>query len=287
MPQKALYLNVPFFFGREGGLTLLLILSAFAIIYFSLKGDIEIVRNGGIPEEKTARLWKAQFGASILYTGLYVLIMTIISWDLVMSLSPKWVSTLFGPYFFTGCLYTAIAALAVSAGLAFYKTPLGRHVKPEHFHSLGMTLFGFLMVFGDFFFSQYLLIWYGNKPDETKFLITRFRFAPWEGISIAAGLLTLLFPFVVLLSREVKFKPYALAAVALFIMTGMWLEKYVLIVPSLRHSGGVPLGWLEALVTLGFLGLMGLCMLIFLRSYPLLPLSDPLLEKSFKELGRK
>lgn len=284
IPQKAPYLNVPFFFAREGALLLILVLCSMALLYFSLKGDLEAVRRKGeIEPEKSQKLWRAQIGASIVFSGLYVLILTVVSWDLIMSLSPEWVSTLFGPYFFIGCLYSAIALLAVSAGISFYKTPLRRYLGSSHFHSLGMTQFAFLMVFGDFFFSQLLLIWYGNKSDEAKFLIERFAFSPpWGTLSIAAGIMTLLLPFLVLLSRKVKLKPFAISILSLFILSGMWLERYILVVPSLWKHPTIPLGWIEVLISIGFLGLMGLSMLVFLWRYPLLPLSDPLLEKGLE-----
>jgi hypothetical protein len=284
IPEKAAYLNESFFFLREGIALALLVLSAMELLYFSLRGDVLAVRrNGELPAETGRKFWQAQVGASIVYSGLYVLVLTLVSWDLVMSLSPKWVSTLFGPYFFTGCLYTAIAALAVTAGLSFYKTPLRRYIDSGHFHSLGMTLFAFLMVFGDFLFSQYLLIWYGNKPDETSFLLARFRFAPWEGLSIAAGVMAVLLPFFVLLSRSVKHKPVAVLSVSIVILAGMWLERYILVVPSLWKRGPAPLGWIELSITAGFLGLMAFCVLVFLKSCPLLPLSDPLLQKGLRQ----
>ncbi len=288
IPEKALYLNAPFFFAREGIGLLLLVLSAIALLYFSLKGDVEFLhRDGELSSERIQKLRQLQVGASIVFSGLYVLIMTYVSWDLVMSLSPKWVSTLFGAYFFTGCLYTAIAALSVSAGLAFYRTGLRHHIKSNNFHALGKTLLAFLMVFGDFLFSQYFLSWYGNKPDETRFFLERFRFEPWAGISIAAGIMILPFPFVVLLNRKIKMLPLPMMVLAIVILTGMWFERFLLVVPSLWTHETLPLGWIELIISLGFLGLMAFCMLVFLRLFPLLPLSDPLLRKDLEPAIQK
>ena len=96
------------------------------------------------------------------------------------------------------------------------------------------------------------------------------------------------FPFVVLLSRKVKQKPVVMVTLASIILAGMWLERFLLVVPSLWKGAEFPLGWIEVLITAGFLGAVGFSLLIFFRRFPLLPLSDPLFLAEWKEAeGRK
>ena len=179
---------------------------------------------------------------SYLFAALYVLVMTIISWDLIMSLTPEWYSTLFGPYFFIGCLYTALAAIFVLTVTSRSKTNLTTILRPKHFHDLGKMQLAFLMVTGDFFFSQYLLIWYGNVPEETKFLILRFRYTPWESLSVAVLIMIFAIPFVLLLNRRIKMKPRLMLGLSLIILAGMWLQNFLLVVPSLWKDSALPPG---------------------------------------------
>ncbi len=295
--KKAFWLNVPFFFAREGIGLFILTAAAVALVVISVKRDRDWMRtptgsrfdapatdaDGSKPAPGEEARPSERF-LSYLFAALYVLVMTIIAWDLIMSLTPEWNSTLFGPYFFIGCLYTALSAIFVLTVTSRSKTELASVLRPKHFHDLGKMQLAFLMVTGDFFFSQYLLIWYGNVPEETRFLILRFRDTPWESLSVAVLVMIFAIPFVLLLNRRIKMKPRLMLGLSLIILSGMWLQNFLLVVPSLWEDSTLPLGILEFLVSAGFFGTVGLCLIVFLRHVPLLPVADPLFRKELESI---
>ena len=214
---------------------------------------------------------------------LFALGFSLIGFDLVMSLSPHWYSTLFGMYFFTGAFYSSLAFLFLLTLLFVKPLDLGNFVGERQFHDLGKLLLGFCLVTGDFFFSQFLVIWYGNLPEETRFVITRINSAPWKHLAWTVLILGFAFPFVVLLSRKAKMRRGVMLVVSGIILIGMWLERFLLVAPSLWKGRDLPLGFSEFLISLGFLGLMSLSLLWFFKRFPSLPISDPLFQEIANE----
>ena len=147
---------------------------------------------------------------------------------------------------------------------------------PKQFHDLGKLLLGFCVVTGDFFYSQFLVIWYGNLPEEAQYVILRVRNTPWQVLAWTVLIVCFALPFFILLNRKIKMKPRAMVILGVIILIGMWLERLLLIAPSLWKGEQLPLGMIELLISAGFFGAMALCVLLFLRQFPILPLSDPL-----------
>ncbi len=290
---KEVWLNAGFLFARDGLGLLLLTGVAMALLYYSIRGDQAILaRTDSIPggagsEEmgRAGRNWHLQVVLSPVLGILYALVLSLLAFDLAMSLDPHWYSTLFGAYYFIGSFYSALAALLILSGLARIHMGLERFVQPRHFHDLGKLLLGFCLITGDFFYSQFLVIWYGNLPEETRYVILRVRHSPWEPLAWTVLVVSFAFPFVVLLSRKIKLKPAAMMGLAGIILVGMWLERFLLVAPSLWKGGEFPLGLLEVFITTGFLGVVGLSVLVFFRKFPLLPLSDPLFLAELEEAG--
>ncbi|MBI5583154.1 MAG: polysulfide reductase NrfD [Deltaproteobacteria bacterium] len=281
-PHQAAWLKAPFLFARDGLALFLLTAVSLALVYYSVRGEREIQARGmeswaGSREQGAANLHKQAVLAPLLAI-LYPLVFSLIGFDLVMSLSPEWHSTLFGMYFFTGGFYSALAGLMILAVVAVKPLRLGRFIRSGQFHDLGKLLLGFSLVTGDFFFSQFLVIWYGNLPEETRYVITRVNSAPWQGLAWTVLALCFVLPFIVLLSRKAKQRPGFMLLLSGIILIGMWLERFLLVAPSLWKGKDLPLGLLEILISLGFLGLMGLSLLWFGGRFPLLPLSDPLFQ---------
>ncbi len=211
--------------------------------------------------------------APVLFV-VYALVFSLLAFDLVQPLDPHWYSTLLGGYFFFGAVYAGLAWLGVLSVLFFRRGPERAALASPYLHPIGKLLFGFCMFHGMLFFSQYLPIWYGNLPHEIEFVIVRSYqepgHPPWPWLSLAFLLTSLLLPFCLLLSRSVKTKPALLAGVAGVILVGMWLDRYLLVVPSVWHEQELPLGWLEVAVTAGFAALVLLCYYAFSRVFPLL-----------------
>ncbi len=286
--HKAVWLNTGFLFARDGLCLFVLTAVSVLLIHHSVRGDVRAASaaeafpsgNDG-PERDDGHIQRV---LSPVYAVLYALILTLLAWDLIMSLDPDWVSTLFGAYYFIGSFYTGLAAVMVLAALSVRKELFRKFIQPKQFHDLGKLLFGFCVVTGDFFYAQFLVIWYGNLPDETKFVIQRVHTAQWQPLAWFVLIVCFAVPFVMLLGRKVKMKPIPMMVVGIVILAGMWFERFLLVVPSLWKSGPFPLGLIELLITLGFFGIMGLCLLFFFARYPMLPISDPLFHESLKDV---
>ncbi len=291
-PKREFWLNVPFLFTREGICLGVLMVLCVVFIFSSARSDrrdapILALRENPLQfppgEPPLPGNWRRQMALSVTICIFSVGVLTLVSFDLIMSLKPEWSSTLFGWYYFTASLYTGLAWIIVLSVIANSRMGLKPLLPPRVFHDLGKILLGFAMLTGDFFYSQFLMIWYGNLPRETRFVIARVQFFPWDVLAWVILIASFVLPFFVLLSRKVKLKPVPLLVLSLVILGGMWLERFVLVVPSLWTEPGIPLGWPEVLVGAGFLGALGLCTLAYLSRFPLLPISDPLFRKSLEK----
>ena len=273
---KELWLNAEFLFVRDGaGLGLLTVLSL-VLIYQSVIADRKAAAQTAAGSLLQQVQQKPQAALSIAYGIVYAIVLSLMAIDLIMSLDPHWVSTLFGAYYFIGSFYSALAGLLVLCGISLSACGLQSFIQPRQFHDLGKLLLGFCLVTGDFFYSQFLVIWYGNLPEEAHYVILRVRNAPWQALAWTVLSSCFALPFVVLLNRKIKMKPRAMVILGALILIGMWLERLLLIAPSLWKEAQIPLGMIELLISAGFLGVMALCVLLFLRQFPILPLSDPL-----------
>lgn len=276
---KQLWLSAGFLFARDGAGLLLLTGLALVLIYWSVRDDRKVLADTAPASPEFGKQPRLQAALSAIFGIAYAVVLSLLAFDLIMSLDPHWVSTLFGAYYFIGCFYAALAGLVILCGLSRSLQGLGKYITPRQFQDLGKLLLGFCLVTGDFFYSQFLVIWYANLPEETRYVILRVRSSTWE--PLAWIVLTGCFagPFVVLLNRRIKMKPAAMMLLGCVILAGMWLERLLLIAPSLWKGSGLPLGMPELLISGGFLGAMAVSVLVFLRGVPLLPLSDPLFVK--------
>ena len=244
-------------------------------IYHSVQSDLEWLRNGN---ESAGRHARAQAVLSPVFIILYAFILTLVSFDLVMSLNPEWFSTLFGAYFFVVSFYAGLAAVIFISALAVKNMGLGKFIEKKQFHDLGKLLFAFCIVGADFFYVQFLVIWYGNLPDETRYVIARVMYDPWAFLAWVVLLMIYVIPFLVLVFRKIKMKPGLMIFLCAWIAVGIWLEKFLLVTPSLLKRKAMPLGFIELLVTIGFLGIFSFCVFWFLERYPILAVSDPKLK---------
>jgi hypothetical protein len=142
----------------------------------------------------------------------------------------------------------------------------------------------FCIFTGYLFYAQFLTIWYGNLPEETRYVILRVKLPPWEPLAWTILIMIFVGPFFIFLSRRIKISRVPVIVISIVIITGMWLERFILVAPSLStHADHIPIGITEVLVTAGFLGLVGLSVTTFLQGVPLLPISDPLFRKMQEE----
>ncbi|MEW6443110.1 MAG: NrfD/PsrC family molybdoenzyme membrane anchor subunit [bacterium] len=269
VPEKAAWLNVPFLFARDGVGILAFTASSVALVHASVRRDRQAGAQQPAPLSGLARIERI---LPPLVAVLYGFVLTLLAFDLIMSLDPHWLSTLFGAYYFVGSLYTGLAVLMLMAALLSRRKGGEAYVQPKQLHDLGKLMLAFCLVTADFFFTQFLVIWYGNLSEETPFVILRVRQSPWSTLSLTVLIVCFALPFVVLLSRSAKKTPAAMIGLSLIILIGMWLERFLLVIPSLWAGETLPIGLAEALITAGFLGLMSFCLLLFFRRYPLVPI---------------
>ena len=283
VPAKQVWLNKPFLILRNLFGVSVLYSCGLALLYASLQahGSLATQRASGwlhvlitaLSSQEKAKDTEA--GTRLLtvlspvFILLYAFLFSLIAFDLVMSLEPHWLSTLFGAYFCIGNLYAGLGVLAIIAVIARSSFGLPALFPPERAHDLGKLIFGFCILWTYLFWCQYLPIWYGNLPEETGFLLVRLHEEPWTDMSFVVLLLTFLTPFPLLLLQWVKRTPAVLAVVSLIIVVGMWLERYILVVPSIWHEPSLPLGWIELGVLVGFFALFTLTFLTFMRAFPL------------------
>jgi hypothetical protein len=223
---KALYLNPPFFLCRM--VFYFIVWSALGVWYW--KQSVKQDEVGGIALTLKMQWW-APLGLI-----LFGLTLTFAMWDWVMSLDPEWYSTIFGVYYFAGSALATFSALVLVVRLLQSKGLLRNSVTTEHFHDLGKFMFGFTFFWGYIAFSQFMLQWYANLPDETEWFIRHgaSTLHPNEFSPVVIALLFghLLIPFPGLLSRHVKRTPAVLTFWAVWVLAFCWLDVFWLIMPQ-------------------------------------------------------
>ena len=211
-------------------------------------------------------------------TIVFAFSVTFASFDLLMSLDPHWYSTIFGVYYFAGAFLGFTALLVVLLAVLGRHSEIGHLVGTEHRHDLGKLLFSFVVFWAYIGFSQYMLIWYSNLPEETVWYAAR-QTDPWTAVSWLLLFGHFLAPFLVLMSRHPKRRNTVLLGAALWLLAMHALDLYWLVMPSVR-----PAGPLVRLVDVAcFVGLGGLfCAALAWRlaRVNLIPLRDPRLDES-------
>jgi hypothetical protein len=217
-------------------------------------------------------------GKSIAFVLIFALSYSLFSVDLLMSLEPHWFSTIFGVYAFAGMFQSTMAFMILTILYMKSKGLLGNYVTADHIHDLGKFLFAFTVFWAYIAFSQYMLIWYANLPEETIFIIPRTEHG-WLGISIALLIGKFIVPFLALLPRWAKRTPAHLAAVSILILVMQYVDLYWLAYPSM-YEESPKFGYQEVTIFLGFFGLFLWAITKFFSSHSLVPLKDPRIHES-------
>ena len=265
-----------------------------AIALWYWRRSAEQDRTGAI--ELTERM-QERSAPLLLVLGLTI---TFAAFDLIMSLDPHWFSTMMGIYYIVGCILASFAALILCLGMLQRLGYLRRSVTVEHYHDLGKWLFGFVFFWGYIAFSQYMLIWYANIPEETAWYARRgastaaeHMYPPdgngplngWVVVSLILLFGQFIIPFVGLMSRHVKRRRPILMFWAAWVLVFHWVDLYWLIMPELdvNHATGmsrVHFGVVELLCFLGVGGIFLATYLRFLAKNALRPLHDPRIDES-------
>lgn len=211
---------------------------------------------------------------SILFLPMFALTFTWSTFDWLASLEPEWFSTLFAIYVFSGTFVQGLAAITLVTVLLRERGLLGDIVSEDQLHDLGKMLFGFLTFWAYLWICDYLLIWYGNIPEEVTHYLVRTS-GKWLYFFTLNFVVNWVVPFVVLLPARPKRSPSTLMVISILLLCGHWLDLYVLIMPSQWTSPR--LGLPEVLITSGYVSLLCLVVERNLAGASLVPPNDPIL----------
>lgn len=268
LQKKAAYLNWPFFLIRTilffGGW----IIFSKLIVGNSLKQD----KDG--KEIRTVKNTKF----SVVFILFFALSYSLFSVDYLMSLHPHWFSTIFGVYCFAGLFQSTLAFMIILTVWLIKKRLLSDCVNANHLHDLGKLLFAFTVFYAYIAFSQFMLIWYANLPEETIFYLHRSH-GGWKAVSYSLLVFKFLIPFLFLLPRQAKRCPKWLVSVSILVLIMQYVDIYWLVYPNFDDHH-VIFGLTELAIFFGFLGLFLFFVFKFLTKHSVSPTKDPRLHEA-------
>jgi hypothetical protein len=252
-----------------------------AFLYFAIWGALVWLFNSWSreqdqnPEDRALRRrFKLMAGPGII---LYILAMTFAAIDWVMSLSPHWASTIYGFIFVGAQAITAMSFMIIVVAALSSSTPYSEIIQKRHLHDLGKLLFAFNMLWAYFDFSQLLIIWSGNQPEEISFYRTRL-YGGWGVVAVIVLLFSFALPFLVLLSRDVKRSAGLITKVAIWMIVFRLVDLFWMTRPEFT-ANAMP-NWRDIVVPIALIGLWVGFFAFNLKQEPLLPLGDPKLAEA-------
>jgi len=263
------YLNLPFFFIRA--LTYILVWSLLQRSFRkrSLEADLTGDSNFILHDKniKSAAIFLVFFGVTSSASA----------WDWIMSVDVHWFSTLFGWYIFSGMWVTAMIVMIL---LVLHLKRRGHleQVNENHMHDLGKWMFAISFLWSYLWFSQFMLIWYANIPEEVTYFMNRI--GHYKVLFFTTFFINFSFPMLILMSRDAKRNYKYLTVIALIIFVGHWLDIYMCVMPGTVGSNWKLVSPLEIGMALGFLGLFIYVILTSLTKAPLMIKNHPYIEES-------
>ncbi len=273
LQAKRWWLSVPFFWVR-------------LVVYFAIWGGFTWVLNRLSQEQdRTGDPRLARKMQLIAAPGLaiYCVLATLASVDWLMSLQPRWFSTIYGIYFIGGQGLAALAFTIVVALFLARRAPMERVLSPHYFHDYGKLMLAFVMLWAYFSFSQFLIIWSGNLPEEIVWYVKRIH-GGWGWIALALVVFHFALPFALLLSRDLKRNARRLGMVALAMLAVRFLDLFWQVEPAF-HNGQFYFSWIYLVALLAVGGLWLAAFVAELKKRPLLPIHDPYLPEAIAHEG--
>jgi hypothetical protein len=270
LQQKSGWLSLPFFAVRA--VLYLAIWSVFgwAMLRTSRRQD----HTGGMAPNRRSTALSAGF------LVVFAITFSLASFDWLMSLQPEWYSTIFAVYNFAGSFVSGLAVISITAILLRRQGPLAGVFNEHHLHDLGKLLLGFSTFWVYMWFCQFMLIWYGNLPEEVTYYQWRHQGA-WAVLSVANLLANWVIPFLLLLPRQAKRDESQMLRICSLLLVGRWLDLYVMVQPVFQERAPV-LGLWEVAPLVASAALFVLFLRRGLASADLVPYGDPYLQESLE-----
>lgn len=264
---KAAFLNAPAFLARQ-----IIFMGTYSIFAWILaKNSYQEDLVGGL------NMYKKNFKLSAIFLVIFGFTTPIWSFDTIMSLEAHWFSTMFGWYNFAAMWVSGLCAITIVMILLRKAGYMG-WVNQNHLHNLGNLIFGFSIFWTYTWFSQLILIWYANIPEETVYFYKRWEpeYKPWFWLSL---LMNFLAPLLLLVDRDAKRKMNLMLFVCILLLCGHWLDYYIMIMPGTveMHRG---FGWIEVGTALGFVGLFTFLVFNKISKHALAPANHPFMDES-------
>ena len=297
---KAGWLNMPFFVSRNIAWLVIIYAVSWWFVKTSIKPDIALARkllgsdwggtfadkilNGyGEHEDEVIRLEQLSRKIAPALAILYAVGASFLAFDFVMSLDQEWCSTLFGVFFIIGNMHAFMGLMLVISITVRNRFGMHEYITINRLHDLAKMVFAFSLLWAYMGYSQYIVIWYADMPEETPFLVIRSMEQPWALMFLLIIISVFAIPFLGLLPKTLCRVPNYIRVMGIWVVVGQWFAIYLMVVPSLQHYGHyhVYLGIHELLITLGFAGLFFLSYLTFLGKVHILPISDKHLCRSW------
>ncbi len=270
LQAKAPYLNVAAMAIRTILFLVLWLALAQALVLFSSRQD----------SDSDLKWTERSVRVSAVFIVVFALTFTLASIDWIMSLEPHWYSTLFPWYVMSSSFVAALALITLIAILLNAKGQFDE-LGDAHLHDLGKYVFAFSVFWGYLWFSQYLLIWYSNIPEETVYF--RLRSGAWLPLFLLNPVINLAMPFVLLSAKSKRNIPLVVG-VCLLLIVGHWLDFFLMVMPSISPEAP-HFHWIDFAISLGIASMFVLSIDRALRSRPLIPKGDPYLKESLAHHG--
>jgi hypothetical protein len=267
-----------------------------SLLYFALWGVmVYLLNKWGANQDNSANYDESAkwLGTANAFCGptmvFFVLVVTFASVDWVMSLDPHWFSTIWGLLYVVGWALSAFCFVVVILASIADQSPMNRILGKKHFHDIGKLMLALVMVWAYFNFSQYLIIWSGNLPEETAWYLTRYK-GVWGWIAVILIFFHFAFPFLLLLNRDLKRNSKWLAMVAIFILVLRLIDYFFMIGPSPRTYGtgaewAYHVSWMDFVAPIAVGGIWLWAFFGQIQKRPIVPFKDPFLDSAI-EHGR-
>lgn len=266
---KAPYLNVTFFIIRT-----FVFIGLWSLFYWMM------IRNSRKQDStKDQLLTKKNIRLSAIFVPVFALTLTFTAIDFMMSLEPHWFSTIFGVYFFSGIVVAALAAVTVVVVKLKEMGYFNPWMNNDHLFSLGALLFAFINFWAYIAFSQFMLIWYADLPEETFWFITRWN-GGWKFFSLGLIVIHFLVPYIALLNQPSKMNPKRLKFIGVWLLFAHLFDLFWLIMPNMESmKSGYYFSWIDLVFPIAGTGLVILVFYYKAKKENLIPIGDPKLKR--------